>query len=101
LVVDQTTLENYWDRELRIFAKEAIELQAHGEDVEFRNVYVKELNEGGQELSKEEIADGFVLLCCGKDLDQWVGNKKDYIAFLGHGSELRFRNIRIKELNNN
>ena len=49
LVVDETTLENYWDRELSIFTKEAIELQAHGEDVEFRNVYVKELNEGGQE----------------------------------------------------
>jgi len=58
LVVDETTLENYWDRDLSIFAKEAIELQAHGEDVEFRNVYVKELNEGGQELSKEEMADG-------------------------------------------
>jgi len=24
--------------------------------------------------------------------------KKGYIAFLGHGSELRFRNIRIKDL---
>jgi len=58
LVVDETTLENYWNRDLSIFAKEAIELQAHGEDVEFRNVYVKELNEGGQELSKEEMADG-------------------------------------------
>ena len=44
LVVDKTTLENYWDRDLSIFAKEAIELQAHGEDVEFRNVYIKELN---------------------------------------------------------
>ena len=25
-------------------------------------------------------------------------NKKGHIAFLGHGSEVRFRNIRIKEL---
>ena len=43
LVVDQVRMENYWDRSQELFPKEAIELQAHGENVEFRNVYVMEL----------------------------------------------------------
>ena len=43
LVVDQVRMENYWDRNQGLFPKEAIELQAHGENVEFRNVYVREM----------------------------------------------------------
>ena len=44
LVVDNVVMENYWDRSIPIFAKDAIELQAHGTDLAFRNLYVKELN---------------------------------------------------------
>lgn len=43
LVTDNVTLENYWDRALPIFDKDAIELQAHGTRLEFRDVYVREL----------------------------------------------------------
>ena len=80
LVVDGVTMENYWDRNQGLFPKESIELQAHGEDVEFRDVYVRELGAGDAELSPEEAADGFVSLFNGKDLDQWQGNKKDYLV---------------------
>ena len=43
LVVDNTTLENYWDRKMAIFPVEQIELQCHGDPVEFRNIFIKEL----------------------------------------------------------
>ena len=43
LVVDNTTLENYWDRSRSIFPVEQIELQCHGDPVEFRNIFIKEL----------------------------------------------------------
>ncbi|WP_206294219.1 3-keto-disaccharide hydrolase [Humisphaera borealis] len=43
LVVDNVTLENYWDRTQPIFAKEQIELQNHGNTLWFKNIYIKEL----------------------------------------------------------
>lgn len=79
LVVDNVILENYWDRSMPIFVKEAIELQAHGTDLAFRNIFVKELNVDEAQLSAEEAADGFKLLFNGKNLDNWIGNKVDYM----------------------
>ena len=43
LVVDNVTLENYWDRKQAIFPKEQLELQCHGDPTEWRNVFIKEL----------------------------------------------------------
>ncbi len=42
-VVDNVTLENYWDRNRKIFPVEQIELQAHGSRTYFRDIYIKEL----------------------------------------------------------
>jgi HEAT repeat protein len=80
LVVDNVVMENYWDRSLPIFPQEAIELQAHGTELAFRNIYVKELNSKPAELTSEEKQEGFELLFNGKDLSNWVGNKKDYVV---------------------
>jgi len=80
LVVDNVVMENYWDRTLPIFPKDAIELQAHGTDLAFRNIFVKELNTEEAQLSDQEKAEGFNLLFNGKNLDNWQGNKVDYAA---------------------
>jgi Domain of Unknown Function (DUF1080) len=42
-VVDNVTLENYWDKKIPIFPKEQIELQCHGDPIEFKNIYIREL----------------------------------------------------------
>ena len=42
-VVDDVTLENYWDRSRPIFPVEQIELQCHGDPLEFRNIFIREL----------------------------------------------------------
>jgi hypothetical protein len=83
LVVDNVVMENYWDRTMPIFVKDAIELQAHGTDLAFRNIFVKELNLDDVKLSAEEEAEGFKLLFNGKNLDNWQGNKVDYTAIDG------------------
>lgn len=43
LVVDNVELENYWDRKMEIFPVEQIELQCHGDPIEWRNIFIKEL----------------------------------------------------------
>src|SRR5690606_24862937 len=79
-VVDNVVLENFWDRNLPIFPEEAIELQAHGNEIAFRNIYIKELGGKPYELTPEERAEGFEVLFNGKDLDNWVGNKVEYVV---------------------
>lgn len=43
LVVDNVTLENYWERDKPIYSTGQIELQNHGNTLWFRNIYIKEL----------------------------------------------------------
>jgi hypothetical protein len=80
LVVDNVLMENYWDRKIPIFPEEAIELQAHGTELAFRNIYVKELGNKPYQLTSEEKEQGYEVLFNGKDLDNWVGNKTDYVV---------------------
>ena len=79
LVTDNTVLENYWDRTMPIFREGPIELQAHGTNLQFRDIYIREL-EGAPELSEIEKNMGFVQLFNGINLDGWIGNKTDYIV---------------------
>lgn len=78
LVVDNVVMENYWDRSIPIFPKGPIELQAHGTDLAFRDVYIRELDVSAFNLSEEEKVEGFTSLFNGIDLSGWVGNKTDY-----------------------
>ena len=43
LVVDDTVLENYWERDKPIYRTGQIELQDHGNTLYFRNLFIKEL----------------------------------------------------------
>ena len=45
LVVDEVTLENYWDYNRPIFPSGQIELQCHGDPIEWRNVFIRELGD--------------------------------------------------------
>ena len=42
LVVDDVVMENYWDRSIPIFPRGPVELQAHGSDIAFRDIYIRE-----------------------------------------------------------
>lgn len=47
LIVDNVTLENYWDRSKPVPAKGPIELQHHGNTLEFKNIFIKKLKRRG------------------------------------------------------
>jgi hypothetical protein len=77
LVVDKVVMENYWDRTLPIYPRGSVELQAHGTDLAFRDIYIREL-EPPNVLSAEEAAAGFVSLFNGQDLRGWTGENHSY-----------------------
>jgi hypothetical protein len=43
LVVDNVTMENYWERTKPIYPAGSIELQSHGNTLYFKNIYVREI----------------------------------------------------------
>lgn len=43
LVVDNVTMENYWERDKPIYPTGQIELQNHGNTLYFKNIYIREL----------------------------------------------------------
>ena len=73
LVVDNVTLENYWDRNQSIFPTEQIELQAHGSQVWYRDIYIKELaRKEVYTLSDVEKKEGFEMLFDGTNTNKWT-----------------------------
>lgn len=80
LVTDNIPLENYWNHNLPLFAKEQIELQAHGTFVSYRNIYLRELpSNEAVSLNEAEKNEGFSLLFNGTNIDEWTGNTVGYL----------------------
>ncbi|KAA0991420.1 family 16 glycoside hydrolase [Dyadobacter aurulentus] len=84
-VVDNVILENYWDKNLPIFASEQLELQAHGNQINYRDIYVREIPRKEFVLSEEEKKEGFKVLFDGTNMFEWTGNRTDYFI---EGGEL-------------
>ncbi len=61
------------------FPKGPIQLQTHGSEIRWRNVYIREIaaEESNRELASRD-ADGFVELINGKDLSNWQGAVDSY-----------------------
>jgi HEAT repeat protein len=78
LVTGNVIMENYWDRSIPIFENGAVELQAHGTDLAFRNIYIREIRYPEYNLTPAEKEEGFVSLFNGRSLDTWTGNKTSY-----------------------
>ena len=80
MVVDNVILENFWDRSQPIFPMEQLELQAHGSEVAYRDIFVKEIDRAETfKLSEDEKKENFEVLFDGTNMHHWIGNTKDYI----------------------
>jgi HEAT repeat protein len=82
LVVDNTVLENYWERDKPIYPTGQIELQAHGNVLYFRNIFLREIPRDAAvpRMTEAEASEGFTPLFNGRDLDGWTGDTKGYAA---------------------
>jgi hypothetical protein len=74
LVVDHARLENYWNRKLPLRKRGPIQLQTHGGEIRWRNMFIREIAaKEANEILRKHGADGFRDVFNGKDLTGWDG----------------------------
>jgi hypothetical protein len=78
LVVDNAIMENYYNRKLPLPPKGPIQLQTHGGEISWRNLYVREIpgDEANQLLRGKD--DGFTAIFNGRDFSGWQGPVDNY-----------------------
>jgi hypothetical protein len=79
LVVDGATMENFWDRSTPLFARGPIQLQTHGGEIRWRNIFIREIPaaEANKTLSSRD-AKGFTPVFDGKSFEGWAGPIDNY-----------------------
>ena len=79
LVVDHATMENVWDRSRPLFAKGPIQLQTHGGEIRWRNIFLREIPaEEANALLASKHSDGFEVVFNGQDFSSWAGPTENY-----------------------
>ena len=79
LVVDHANMENYWDRKNPLWKTGPIQLQTHGGEIRWRNVFIREI--GAQEsntILAKRGNDGFKTVFNGRNFDGWAGPLENY-----------------------
>ena len=79
LVVDQARMENFWNRKKPLLKQGPIQLQTHGGEIRWRNIFVREIpaDEANKALLNRQAA-GFTDLFNGKDFSGWAGPVENY-----------------------
>lgn len=79
LVVDHAIMENFWDRSSPLFASGPIQLQTHGGEIRWRNVFIREIPaEEANALLAKKGSESFKPLFDGKSLEGWAGAAANY-----------------------
>ena len=79
LVVDGATMENFWDRQRPLFAKGPIQLQTHGGEIRWRNIFVREISpDEANRILAVKNSTGFRPLFNGHNFEGWAGDIDNY-----------------------
>ena len=78
-VVDNALMHNYWNRALPLYATGPIQLQTHGGEIRWRNVFIREIpsEEANEWLSSREEGT-YTSLFDGRSLEGWSGATGNY-----------------------
>ena len=73
-------MENFWDRKAALNPKGVIQLQTHGGEIQWKNLYIKELTteESNAWLREHSHATGYTSKFNGSDLSGWAGATNNY-----------------------
>jgi hypothetical protein len=79
LVVDHARLENFWNKKLPLLKKAPIQLQTHGGEIRWRNVFVREIpSDEANDILRKKNTSGFESVFNGKNFDGWGGPVDQY-----------------------
>jgi hypothetical protein len=79
LVVDHALLENYYDRATPVPPRGPIELQTHGGEIRWRNLYIREIgSDEANWILARHGGQGFKSIFNGRDFTGWAGPTNEY-----------------------
>jgi hypothetical protein len=80
LVVDRAVMENFWDRSRPLLPTGMIQLQTHGGETRWRNIFVREISaeDANAYLRGDDEQVGFEPIFNGADLAGWAGATENY-----------------------
>ena len=79
LTVNGASMENYYDRKQPVPAKGPIQLQTHGGEIRWRNVFLREIgSEESNKVLRGKDPAGFSSVFNGKDFKGWAGPVESY-----------------------
>jgi len=79
LVVDHAIMENYYDRATPVPARGPIQLQTHGGEIRWRNIFIREIpSTEANDLLRSKGTQGFVDVFDGRSLSGWAGALDSY-----------------------
>ena len=79
LVVDHAKLENFWNRKIALLKKAPIQLQTHGGEIRWRNMFIREIpSDEANEILRKHSPSGFESVFNGTDLTGWAGPVDQY-----------------------
>ncbi len=78
LVVSNAIMENYWDRTKPLFPKGPIQLQTHGGEIRWRNIYLREIPSDEANRLLRGNDEGFESVFNDKDFEGWAGPIQNY-----------------------
>ncbi len=78
-VVDHALMENYYDRQTPIPARGPVQLQTHGGEIRWRNIYLREIDAGeANRILSARGGEGFEAAFNGRDFTGWAGPVDNY-----------------------
>jgi hypothetical protein len=79
LVVDHCRMENFWNRKLPLRKRGPIQLQTHGGEIRWRNLFIREIPpaEANEHLRRHR-PERFQTVFNGKDFSGWSGAVQNY-----------------------
>lgn len=79
LVVDHAIMENYWDRNLPLINRGPIQLQTHGGEIRWKNIFVRELSpKEANAILASRADESFQPIFDGKSFEGWDGPTDNY-----------------------